>query len=56
MKNISFHTFSHLLILLQQIHLFDTIIEGKNLVGKFVNDIVLRFLSFVGENERNNNK
>ena len=34
--------------------LLDTIIEGKNLVGKFIGDIVLQVLSFVAENERNN--
>ena len=36
--------------------LFDTRIEGKNLVGKFISDIVLQVLSFVAENERNNIK
>ena len=34
--------------------LLDTKIEGKNLVGKFISDIVLQVLSFVAENERNN--
>jgi len=34
--------------------LLDTRIEGKNLVGKFISDIVLQVLSFVAENERNN--
>ncbi len=34
--------------------LLDTRIEGKNLVGKFIGDIVLQVLSFVAENERNN--
>ena len=34
--------------------LLDTTIEGKNLVGKFISDIVLQVLSFVAENERNN--
>ena len=34
--------------------LLDTRIEGKNLVGKFISDIVLQVLSFVTENERNN--
>ena len=34
--------------------LLDTRIEGKNLVGKFISDIVLQILSFVAENERNN--
>jgi len=28
----------------------------KNLVGKFISDIVLQVLSFVAENERNNIK
>ena len=32
--------------------LLDTRIEGKNLVGKFIADIVLQVLSFVAENER----
>lgn len=36
--------------------LLDTRIEGKNLVGKFISDIVLQVLSFVAENERNNIK
>ena len=31
-----------------------TRIEGKNLVGKFISDIILQVLSFVAENERNN--
>ena len=30
----------------------DTRIEGKNLVGKFISDIVLQVLSFVAQNER----
>ena len=34
--------------------LLDTRIEGKNLVGKFISDIVLQVLNFVAENERNN--
>ena len=34
----------------------DTRIEGRNLVGKFISDIVLQVLSFVAENERNNIK
>ena len=34
--------------------LLDTRIEGKNLVGKFISDIVLQVLSFVAENERTN--
>ena len=32
--------------------LLDTRIEGKNLVGKFIADVVLQVLSFVVENER----
>lgn len=36
--------------------LLDTRIEGKNLVGKFISDIVLQVLSFIAENERNNIK
>lgn len=32
--------------------LLDTRIEGKNLVGKFIADIVLQILSFVAQNER----
>jgi DNA invertase Pin-like site-specific DNA recombinase len=36
--------------------LLDTRIEGKNLVGKFISDIVLQILSFVAENERANIK
>ncbi len=32
--------------------LLDTRTEGKNLVGKFISDIVLQILSFVAENER----
>lgn len=36
--------------------LLDTRIEGKNLVGKFISDIVLQVLSFVAENERKNIK
>ena len=32
--------------------LLDTRIEGKNLVGKFIADIVLQVLSFVAQNER----
>lgn len=34
--------------------LLDTRTEGKNLVGKFISDIVLQILSFVAENEREN--
>lgn len=36
--------------------LLDTRIEGKNLVGKFISDIVLQVLSFVAESERINIK
>ena len=36
--------------------LLDTSVEGKNLVGKFISDIVLQVLSFVAENERINIK
>ena len=36
--------------------LLDTRIEDKNLIGKFISDIVLQILSFVAENERNNIK
>lgn len=36
--------------------LLDTRTEGKNLVGKFISDIVLQILSFVAENERENIK
>lgn len=36
--------------------LLDTRIEGKNLVGKFLSDVVLQVLSFVAENERINIK
>lgn len=32
--------------------LLDTRIEGKNLIGKFISDIVLQVLSFVAQNER----
>ena len=32
--------------------LLDTRIEGKNLVGKFISNIVLQVLSFVAQNER----
>lgn len=36
--------------------LLDTHVEGKNLVGKFISDIVLQVLSFVAQNERENIK
>ncbi len=34
--------------------LLDTRVDSKNLIGKFIADIVLQVLSFVAENERNN--
>ena len=34
--------------------LLDTLTESRNLVGKFISDIVLQILSFVAENERDN--
>ena len=36
--------------------LLDTRIDSKNLMGKFISDIVLQVLSFVAENERTNIK
>lgn len=36
--------------------LLDTRVEAKNLVGKFISDIVLQVLSFVAQNERENIK
>lgn len=36
--------------------LLDTRVESKNLVGKFISDIVLQVLSFVAQNERENIK
>ena len=36
--------------------LLDTRSDNKNLVGKFISDIVLQILSFVAENERKNIK
>lgn len=36
--------------------LLDTRVEGRNLIGKFISDIVLQILSFVAENERDNIK
>lgn len=36
--------------------LLDTRVEGKNLVGKFISDIILQVLSFVAQNERENIK
>lgn len=34
--------------------LLDTRIEGQNLMGKFISDLVLQVLSFVAQNEREN--
>lgn len=39
-------------ILVIDFPLLDTRIEGKNLMGKFIADIVLQVLSFVAQNER----
>ena len=39
-------------IMVVDMPLLDTHIEGKNLVGKFISDIVLQVLSFVAQNER----
>lgn len=36
--------------------ILDTRTERKNLVGKFISDIVLQILSFVAQNERENIK
>lgn len=41
-------------ILVLDMPLLDTRIEGKNLMGKFISDIVLQILSFVAQNEREN--
>ena len=41
-------------ILVIDMPLLDTRSEGKNLVGKFISDIVLQILSFVAQNEREN--
>ncbi len=41
-------------ILVIDMPLLDTRVEGKNLVGKFISDIVLQILSFVAETERDN--
>lgn len=43
-------------ILVLDMPLLDTRSEGKNLVGKFISDIVLQILSFVAETERENIK
>ena len=39
-------------ILVLDMPFLDTRVEGKNLVGKFISDIVLQILSFVAQNER----
>lgn len=39
-------------IVILDMPLLDTRIEGKSLVGKFIADVVLQVLSFVAENER----
>ena len=39
-------------IMVVDMPLLDTRIESKNLVGKFISDIVLQVLSFVAQNER----
>lgn len=41
-------------ILVIDMPLLDTRNDGKNLVGKFISDIVLQILSFVAQNEREN--
>ena len=43
-------------IVVLDMDLLDTRSEDKNLVGKFISDIVLQILSFVAENERDNIK
>ena len=43
-------------IVVLDMNLLDTRSENKNLVGKFIADIVLQILSFVAENERTNIK
>ncbi len=43
-------------ILVLDMPLLDTRVEGKNLMGKFISDIVLQILSFVAQNERENIK
>lgn len=43
-------------IVVLDMDLLDTRTESKNLVGKFISDIVLQILSFVAENERSNIK
>ena len=46
----------HADIVVLDMSLLDTRVEGKNLMGRFVSDIVLQILSFVAENERSNIK
>ena len=46
----------HADIMVIDMPLLDTRTEGRNLVGKFISDIVLQLLSFVAENERENIK
>ncbi len=41
-------------IVVLDMDLLDTRSDGKNLIGKFISDIVLQILSFVAENERAN--
>ena len=43
-------------IVVLDMNLLDTRSENKNLVGRFIADIVLQILSFVAENERTNIK
>ena len=43
-------------IVVLDMNLLDTRSENKNLIGKFIADIVLQILSFVAENERTNIK
>ncbi len=43
-------------ILVLDMPLLDTRVETKNLVGRFISDILLQILSFVAENERINIK
>ena len=43
-------------IVVLDMNLLDTRCDNKNLVGRFISDIVLQILSFVAENERVNIK
>ena len=43
-------------IVVLDMNLLDTISENRNLVARFISDIVLQILSFVAENERTNIK